>query len=41
MKFTDKWMELGKKIILNEVTETQKDKYYICSLISGYWLLSK
>lgn len=35
MKFTGKWMEL-EKIILSEVTQTQKDKHGIHSLISGY-----
>jgi hypothetical protein len=27
MKFTDKWIVTEKKIILNEVTQSQKDKY--------------
>jgi hypothetical protein len=27
MAFVGKWMELGKKIILNEVFQIQKDKY--------------
>ena len=35
MNFTDKWMEL-ENIILNEVTQTQKDNYHICSPISGF-----
>lgn len=35
MKSAVKRMEL-EKIILNEVTETQKDKYGMYSLISGY-----
>ena len=35
MKFAGKWMEL-EKIILSEVTQTQKDKYGMYSLISGY-----
>ena len=38
MKFAGKWMELEKKIILSEVTKTQKDKHGIYSLISGYQL---
>ena len=36
-KFQGKWMEL-KKIILSEVTQTQKDKYGIYSLLSEYCL---
>ena len=36
MKFAGKWMELKKKIILSEVTQTQKDKYSMHSLTSGY-----
>jgi hypothetical protein len=35
MKFAGKWMEL-EKITLNEVTQTQKDKHSMYSLISGY-----
>jgi hypothetical protein len=35
MKFAGKWIEL-EKIILNEVTQTQKDKHGIYSLISRY-----
>lgn len=35
MKSAGKWMELGK-IILSEVTKTQKDKHGMFSLISGY-----
>jgi len=35
MKFAVKWMEIGK-IILSEITQTQKDKQGMCSLISGY-----
>jgi hypothetical protein len=35
MKFAGKWMEL-EKIILSEVTQTQKDKHGMYSLISGY-----
>lgn len=34
-------MELEKKFILSELTETQKDKHTINSLLSGYWLQSK
>ena len=36
MKFAGKLMEL-EKIILSEVTQTQKDKHGIYSLISGYY----
>ena len=36
MKYSDKWMELEKKMILSEVTQTQKDKHGRYSLISGY-----
>ena len=35
MKFTDIWIELVK-ILLSEVTQTQKDKHGMYSLISGY-----
>ena len=35
MKFTYKWMELEKKIIWNEVIQTQKDKSDMYSLICG------
>ena len=35
LKFAGKWMEL-EKIILSEVTQTQKDKHSIYSLIRGY-----
>ena len=35
MKFLDKWMEL-EDIILNEVTQSQKNSHDIHSLISGY-----
>ena len=35
MKFTGKWMEL-ENIILNEVTQSQKNTHGIYSLISGY-----
>jgi hypothetical protein len=34
MKFDSKWMEF-KKIILSEVTQTQKDKHGMFSLICG------
>ena len=34
MKFAGQWMEL-ENIILSEVTQTQKDKHGMCSLISG------
>jgi hypothetical protein len=34
MKFAGKWMEL-QMIILSEVTQTQKDPYGMCSLITG------
>lgn len=38
MKFEKKkqWMELEKKIIMSKVTQTQKHKGSIYSLISGY-----
>ena len=36
MKFADKWTELEKKIILNQVAQTQKDKHGMYSLISEY-----
>ena len=35
MKFAGKWMEL-EKIILSEVTQTQKDTHSMYSLTSGY-----
>ena len=35
LKFAGKWMDL-KTIILSEVTQTQKDKYHMYSLISGF-----
>jgi hypothetical protein len=35
MKFTGKWMEL-ENIILNEVTQSQKNTDGVHSLISGY-----
>jgi hypothetical protein len=33
MKLGDKWIELEKKIILSEVTQTLKGKYGVCSSI--------
>ena len=36
LKFAGKWTELEKKNILSEVTQNQKDKYGMYSLISGY-----
>jgi hypothetical protein len=35
MKFTGKWMEL-ENIILNEITQFQKNTHAMYSLISGY-----
>ena len=35
LKFAGKWMEL-ENIIFIEVTQTQKDNYYMQSLISGF-----
>ena len=35
LKFAGKWMEI-ETIILSEVTQTQKDKYHMYSLISGF-----
>jgi hypothetical protein len=35
MKFAGKWMEL-ENIILSEVTQSQKNKHGLYSLISGY-----
>ena len=35
LKFAGKWMDL-ENIILSEVTQTQKDKYRMYSLISGF-----
>jgi hypothetical protein len=37
MKFAGKWMELEKKIILNEVTQTQKEKHHMYSLMGVYY----
>ena len=36
LKFACKWMELGKKNNLSEVTQTQIDKHGTFSLVSGY-----
>ena len=35
LKFAGKWMNL-ESIILSEVTQTQKNKYHIYSLICGF-----
>ena len=35
-KFEGKWVELEEKIILRKVTQTQKDKHGMYSLVSGY-----
>mgnify|MGYP002070891062 CR=1 FL=1 len=35
MKFAGKWMEL-EKIILSEVTQTQKDTHGMCSFVIGH-----
>ena len=35
LNFAGKWMEL-ENIILSELTQTQKDNYHMCSLISGF-----
>ena len=35
LKFVGKWVDL-ENIILSEVTQTQKDNYYMYSLISGF-----
>jgi hypothetical protein len=35
MRFVGKWMEL-EKIILSEVTQTQRDQYGLHALISGH-----
>ena len=35
MKFVGKWIELGR-IILSRVTQTQKNKHGLYSLINGY-----
>ena len=35
LNFAGKWMEL-ENIILSEVTQTQKDNYYMYSLIGGF-----
>lgn len=36
MKFTGKWIELGKKIIPSEVTLTQKEKNINIFTYTGY-----
>lgn len=36
MKFTGKWMEVGKKIILSSITETQKKMQYAFVLMCRY-----
>jgi hypothetical protein len=36
MSFARKWMEL-EIIMLSEISLTQKDKYYLFSLICGIW----
>jgi hypothetical protein len=41
MKFADKWMKLGKKIIVDDVPQSQKDKDDVYSLIHWYQLLNK
>ena len=35
LKFAGKWKEL-EKIELSEVNQTQKDKYHMYSIISGF-----
>ena len=35
LKFAGKWMDL-EDIILSEVTQTEKDKYNMYQLISGF-----
>ena len=35
MKFSGKWMEL-ENIIQNDVTQSQKNKHWMYSVISGY-----
>ena len=36
MKFSGKWMEPEKNLVLSEVTQTKKDKHSLYSLISGH-----
>jgi hypothetical protein len=36
IKFAGKWMELEKKIILSETTQTQKYKHYMYLFISEH-----
>lgn len=38
VKFADKRMEL-EKVILSEVNQTQKDKYYMC-VFASIWTLA-
>jgi hypothetical protein len=38
MKFAGKWIEV-ETIFMSEVTQTQKDKYCIFSLILGCYIL--
>jgi len=40
IKLTSKWIE-PENVILNEIPQTQKDKYSMYSLICGYYLLSQ
>lgn len=40
MKFTGKWMEIEKKLILNEVAQIQNGKYSMYLIICEYQLLS-
>ena len=35
LNFAGKWMEL-ENIVLSEVSQTQKDNYYMYSLIGGF-----
>ena len=35
LNFADKWVEL-ESIILSEITQKQKDNYYIYTLIGGF-----
>ena len=36
LRFLGKWMGL-QNIILSEITQSQKDKYHMYLLISGFW----
>jgi hypothetical protein len=40
MQFAGKWMEV-EKFIMSKVAQTQKDKYSMCSHISGHYPLNK